>query len=305
MSLISHTALAARCNITSNTTAGTNTCSSLTDGDTMYISATLTISADYTVLASADVVVIVDNDSIVFDGNFGFDIGSGGKLVLINGGKLANGIGSCNANRDFNVGNVKIASCNGGGANFSFDQVNTAGGFDSSSTLPVEMIYFRSERKNQSIHVSWATASELNNRAFELYHSHNGNQFRYIAEIPGHGTSVMINRYEHILNDIQPGPNFFKLIQWDFDGHSETFLLAHKSESPILGSPRLLHIDNDEIRIEVPEDYTGQVMVYDVLGNKVTETKIKQEVIRLSTVEWKPQLYLIMVNEHALRWLKP
>lgn len=216
----------ARCNITTNTTVSGSLCSGLGNGDTMYITATLTMNADFTSYSSTDIVVVVDGTSGFINWTLprDFSIGSGGKLVLLNGGSLTNnGAAQCSANYRFLVGGVKKASCNGGSADFSFTQVNTAGGFDANGTLPVDLIRFEAVLKGKTATLNWVTASEINNSHFNIERSIDGLEFEVIGMVLGNGTSQEVLQYS--FTDVSVPRNaaklFYRLNQFDYDGQSE------------------------------------------------------------------------------------
>ena len=49
-----------------------------------------------------------------------------------------------------------------------------------SGLLPVELVAFQAEERNENIHLSWSTASEINNEGFEIERSTDGRNFDFI-----------------------------------------------------------------------------------------------------------------------------
>lgn len=197
-------------------------CSGLSDGDTILIEATLSLNSTYDLYSTTNITVIVDNDSIVWNGNFKLNLGEGGSLILRNGAKLVNGTGSCNATKFVSFGTIDLASCNGGGAGFSFDEINAAGGIDTSGTLPVSLLEYthQVQSKNETT-LNWSTASELNNLHFIINRSVDGVRFEPIAIIPGSGTSNATLHYTYT-DHFQIGEGlYYQLIQEDYDGTKE------------------------------------------------------------------------------------
>jgi len=98
---------------------------------------------------------------------------------------------------------------------FPYDKMTNA-------PLPVELGAFRLTEGGCNIHLEWGTFSELNNRHFDLERSSDGINFRIINRVPGGGTSVEKNTYNH-LDPIKAKDKelYYRLKQVDFDGAFE------------------------------------------------------------------------------------
>jgi hypothetical protein len=85
-------------------------------------------------------------------------------------------------------------------------------------SLPVELLQFNGKWEGEDIRLYWSTASEHNNNYFEVEHSLDGIHFTSIGKVFGVGNSSRVNTYE--LYDTQPsqGINYYRLVQYDFDG---------------------------------------------------------------------------------------
>jgi len=91
-----------------------------------------------------------------------------------------------------------------------------------SGALPVELISFSGEQSENNIQLEWITKSEINNEGFELLRSCNGKEFDEVAWINGNGTSSLIHEYSYTdLKEDNCEMVYYKLLQVDFDGHSE------------------------------------------------------------------------------------
>jgi len=86
-------AYGATCTISGSVTASATTCNTLSTGDTMLITGTLTINANYNVQASNDIVFIIDGGSITWNNNSDMNVGLNSTFVFINGGALISGAG--------------------------------------------------------------------------------------------------------------------------------------------------------------------------------------------------------------------
>jgi hypothetical protein len=86
------------------------------------------------------------------------------------------------------------------------------------SVLPVELIAFSAEKFEKYVQLHWVTASETNNRGFEVQRSDDGDQWQEIGFVNGSGTSTSPQHYDFYDKDPAFGMNYYRLRQMDFDG---------------------------------------------------------------------------------------
>jgi hypothetical protein len=84
--------------------------------------------------------------------------------------------------------------------------------------VPVELTSFTAAGNGNNVILSWHTATETNNKGFEILRSGNGKDFNQIAFIKGHGTTTNENEYSYIDKNLGSGNYSYKLVQVDFDG---------------------------------------------------------------------------------------
>ncbi|QQS35603.1 MAG: T9SS type A sorting domain-containing protein [Ignavibacteriales bacterium] len=93
-------------------------------------------------------------------------------------------------------------------------------------TLPVELISFTAEVLNNTVNLKWSTASELNNRGFEVERkqvaSHqssvNNSEWNTIGFVDGSGTQSQTHNYNFIDSSVTSGRYSYRLKQIDFNG---------------------------------------------------------------------------------------
>lgn len=105
------------------------------------------------------------------------------------------------------------------GVNFSSGSYFTLATVNYASTpLPVELIGFEGKTIGETNHLTWRTATEMNNDRFEVERSADGERFDRIGEVAGAGNSQHVTRYA--ATDHQPlnGLNYYRLMQVDMDG---------------------------------------------------------------------------------------
>lgn len=98
----------------------------------------------------------------------------------------------------------------------AFDQVWAL--VQSSTPLPVELLYFDAAPDGREVRCSWATATEQDNDFFTVERSADGTFFEDIGEVDGAGTSHSTLHYAFMDPVPLPGLSYYRLRQTDFDG---------------------------------------------------------------------------------------
>jgi hypothetical protein len=142
------------------------------------------------------------------------------------------------------------------------------------AAIPVELVTFKAKLVNNTTILDWQTASERNNKAFDIERSVNGLDFKNIGEVKGNGTTS--TPHDYTFTDIQPvnGINYYRLRQIDVDG-KET---VSKVVSVVLGKNKLvLHntLVHDVLNITVGEDEKGPLSIFNVSGQLVHSVTIQ------------------------------
>jgi hypothetical protein len=84
--------------------------------------------------------------------------------------------------------------------------------------LPISLISFDAKPTfDNSINLTWQTASEENNDYFSIEHSIDGISFREIETQAGNGTTNAIQSYSFLHEEIESGLHYYRLKQVDFD----------------------------------------------------------------------------------------
>jgi hypothetical protein len=103
----------------------------------------------------------------------------------------------------------------------SVTQLGTFTVSNTSAPLPVTLVSFTAERRDNDGLLNWATASELRNDHFEVESSVDGTTFQHLGQVAGAGTSSQGHRYQFV----DPGLAryaaplvYYRLRQVDLDG---------------------------------------------------------------------------------------
>ncbi len=149
--------------------------------------------------------------------------------------------------------------------------------------VPVELTAFSATVYNGRVLLNWSTASETNNRGFEIqratsvetmHASSLQNQWQSIGFISGNGTTADISSY--IYTDISPlaGKNLYRLKQIDFDGtvsYSEIVSVETGLPEKFVVSQNYPNPFNPETTVSfyLPEDTGLSAELFSVTGELV------------------------------------
>ena len=149
------------------------------------------------------------------------------------------------------------------------------------NTIPVELTAFDAEILSSNVQLTWQTASEKNNKGFEIERkvlhqksSISENEFEKIGFVEGKGTSTIIQNYFFIDNEVRNGKYIYRLKQLDFDG-SFSFSDELEVEVNVVQSEFKLYQNypnpfnpSTKIQFSLSSDSHVSLKVYEILGNE-------------------------------------
>lgn len=143
------------------------------------------------------------------------------------------------------------------------------------SAVPVELASFNAEVTYDKVVVTWTTASELNNRDFDVQRSTDGEQWTSIGTLIGAGTTTIANSYR--FEDKAPlmGVSYYRLKQNDYDGTYRVYDAVKVDLNKLLTynlSQNYPNPFNPEtiIKYSVPEQTHVTVKLFDIAGSEIT-----------------------------------
>jgi hypothetical protein len=89
------------------------------------------------------------------------------------------------------------------------------------SLLPVELVSFTAKEQQNKVLLDWSTASEQNNRGFEVQRSGDGTNWETLDFLTGNGTATDAHHYVYLDEKPLPNVNYYRLRQMDFDGKTQ------------------------------------------------------------------------------------
>jgi len=141
--------------------------------------------------------------------------------------------------------------------------------------IPVELTSFTGSFVGKDVKLNWATATELNNKGFEIQRSSNKAEFKTIAFIDGKGTATQQNQYSYVDRNLQPRTEYsYRLKQIDFDGtysYSSVINLGVSLPSVIVLDQNYPNPFNPVTKISFALPFKSKVSldIYNLLGQKV------------------------------------
>lgn len=155
----------------------------------------------------------------------------------------------------------------------------TFGSKSKSTVLPIELTSFTANCNGRSALIEWTTATEKNNDFFVLERSHDAVNFKEIARIAGAGNSIEPISYAYTDYGVRNGDNYYRLIQFDYDGTSTASEIIVANCLGTDGEPEVLAYPNPfgddlTLRFENFGNIQATVEVYDMLGRMVHTQKV-------------------------------
>ena len=87
-----------------------------------------------------------------------------------------------------------------------------------SGVIPIELTFLMAQMDKHKTLLTWQTASESNNRGYEIQRSTSGKDWQYLDFVEGFGTSATTQNYQYTDNKPFAGINYYRLKQMDYNG---------------------------------------------------------------------------------------
>src|SRR5690606_25908032 len=185
--------------------------------------------------------------------------------------------------------------------------------YNPTGEVPVELVSFAASVNQNVVDLKWITATETNNKGFEVERKSANGSFEKIAFVDGKGTSTDISAYVYSDAVEKAGKYTYRLKQIDFDG---TFTYSNAVEVEIIAAPGEYTLAQNypnpfnpatTITFNMPEAGMANLAVYNLLGEKVAELVNEVKESGFHTVNFDASnlasgtyIYTLNVNGNAI-----
>lgn len=163
--------------------------------------------------------------------------------------------------------NFGVTGAVAGEKTYYFDDV-----YFGAPVVPVELTSFTSAVNKNVVTLNWTTATETNNRGFEIERSTGNGEFVKAGFIPGHGTTVQPEAYS-FSEAMAQGSYTYRLKQIDFDGSTEYSHTVYADVLPVVFALEQNYPNpfnpSTKISYSVQTDCNVSLNVYNSLGQLV------------------------------------
>ena len=139
---------------------------------------------------------------------------------------------------------------------------------------PVELSSFTASTDNGTVNLNWSTATETNNKGFEIERKSANGEFQKVGYVAGFGTTTEPKSYNFADNKVEGGEYTYRLRQLDLNGSSSYSNLVEVEVT----TPKVFSLEQNYpnpfnpttlIQYSIPADQRVKLNVYNLLGQKV------------------------------------
>jgi hypothetical protein len=172
---------------------------------------------------------------------------------------------------DEEIATIELVDETLGGTNGNYGPFTFRSGNGADNVLPITLLSFRAEAREETVFTNWITAAEINNDFFTLERSKDGNHWERVSTTDGAGDSHTELSYSSTDQRPYSGISYYRLSQTDFDG------------TTTLSAPRAVEVLQGDV-FGLDRVYRGQdglsliyratapyvvVEIYDLLGKRI------------------------------------
>ena len=161
------------------------------------------------------------------------------------------------------------------------------------SLLPVVWLDFHAEAKNNQVELTWLTASEHNNQGFAVEYSQDAKKWQEVGFVEGRGTSTVVSPYTFTHATPNPGYNYYRLKQEDFNGDFEYSSIQEVVMTHTSLTSTFLAYPNPVSEFLYVDSQIGQILLRDLNGKLLYTQQVNGWGNQFSVKEFPRGVYLL------------
>ena len=168
------------------------------------------------------------------------------------------------------------------------------------ASLPVTWLSFTGKMAAGQVILDWSTASEQNNRHFEIERSAENQRFTKIGQVAGAGNSNTVRKYSYTDAEPLTGNSFYRILQVDLDGtksYSAVVRIDNKNQLSAVNIRPNPIVEN--LEISIPIQYRGKLagVITDMNGRTIEQISLKAGLNSFSATSLKPGVYMLTIQQ--------
>jgi Secretion system C-terminal sorting domain len=232
---------------------------------------------------SVYVFYLEGNASGINDNVKGFMVNSSGSFtwnpnIVLMSNPTAQKLHSVTTISDDHIAKIAWEDTRNDGGGIYAQNINTDGTLGNTVT-PVELTSFSAASNGSNVNLRWSTATETNNKGFEVERKNKkiNSNWDAVAFIGGKGTTTDKHDYSYTDKNVDDGTYNYRLVQVDFDGMQKTVGNVDVTVSNLPDNYTLLQNypnpfnPTTTISYQIPKESFVSLKVYDVIGNEVAD----------------------------------
>ncbi len=167
-------------------------------------------------------------------------------------------------------------------------------------SLPVTLLSFKASMVKGNALLTWKTATEINNKGFEIERSSDGQAFTTVSFVNGSGTTNIQQGYQYIDNDVPAEITYYRIKQIDLDGSSiySNIVAVSKGPGDVNAISATQNPFHSQFSLAFKGTLTGNayINVFDIAGRKVyTSSQNVQSTLPVNIGNLSSGVYMVSV----------
>jgi len=183
--------------------------------------------------------------------------------------------------------------------------------------LPVAITNFNAKLVEDQIILDWITETEVNNDYFIIEKSIDGRNFEMLGKVNGGGTNLTRHSYQLIDSNPSNGTNYYRLVQFDFDGSFEMLdrvISKEYNAGQQVISVQPNPVQGEHIQLVYQSEQTGNldVQIFDINGKRLMNFDFQamksRNIFDITLNDLSKGVYVIKTNQgghtQSIRFVK-